>query len=84
MAILDRNYGILDSLLRGDVVSADLLDLQSMGFTPNVATSFKRRRGHNEYCCFDIKYIMSENRIFGISKIQNVSLPLHLGFDDNK
>jgi len=69
MKQLSRNYSILADLLDSDVDSADLLGLVSMGFTPSAVTSYCRRGCHDEYCCFDIKYIMTGSRVYSISKI---------------
>jgi hypothetical protein len=54
----------------------DISDLLQRGFVPGVVTSYRKVRKHDEYCCFDIKYIMTETRVYGMSKIQNVSLTL--------
>ncbi len=76
---LDRNYGILESLLLSGVTAADMTDLMSMGFSPALVTSCKRTRTRIEYACYDIKYIMTPSRLSSISKIQNVSVPLQVG-----
>ena len=76
---LDRNYEILEALVRSGVTAADMTDLMSMGFLPALATSFKRTRTRMEYACFDIKYIMTPSRLSSITKIQNVSVPLQVG-----
>ena len=76
---LDRNYRILDSILRSGMTSADITDLLSMGFSPAMVTSCKCLRARIEYTCFDIKYIMTPSRLYSISKIQNVSVPLQVG-----
>lgn len=72
MKLLGDNYRILDALLKSDVGSADLMDLMSQGFTPSVMTSCHKHGKHDEYGCFDIKYIMTGTRIYSISKIQNL------------
>ena len=78
---IDRNYEILDSLLRSGVTSADLTDLTSAGFLPGIMTSCLRTRTRVECACFDIKYIITPGRLSSISKIQNVSLPLQAGIE---
>ena len=78
LALLQKNYAILEDLLRSGVDSADFVDLLTLGFTPDAVTCYHRSRRHDEFACFDIKYRMSESRIFSISKIQNVSLPLQV------
>lgn len=71
LAILSRNYEVLDSLVKAGTESADLLDLVAMGFVPSFFTSHSKSGKHNEYGCFDIKYIMTHTRVYSISKIQN-------------
>ncbi len=70
-AILVRNHEVLESLLKAGVDSIDIIDLAAMGFSPTFVTSHTRSGKHNEYGCFDIKYIMTRTRVYSISKIQN-------------
>ena len=79
---LDRNYEILESLIRSGVDSVDVTDAVSMGFQPGIVTSFRKVRSRTELSCFDIKYIMTPSRISGISKIQNVYVPLQVRTDN--
>lgn len=81
---LDRNHAILESLLHSGITSVDMTDILSLGFSPNLATSYNRFRSHCEYCCFDIKYRLTPSRVSFISKIQNVSLPLQAGMEMNE
>ena len=76
MAQLMANYQILDNLFRAGVTSVELIIANTMGFVPGVVTSYRRVGKHDEFCCFDIKYIMTDMRIYSISKLENVSLPL--------
>ena len=82
LSILSRNYAILEEFIKYDVRSVEISDLLQRGFVPGIVTSYRKVRKHDEYCCFDIKYIMTETRIYGISKIQNVSLPLQISHID--
>ena len=75
---LSANYEILDTLFKAGVDSLDLMDALTMGFVPGVVTSYRKVGKHDEFCCFDIKYFMTHTRLFSISKIQNVSLPLQV------
>jgi hypothetical protein len=70
------NYQILDSLFRAGVKSIEIIDVITLGFAPGVMTSYRRVGKHDEYCCFDIKYIMTNKRIYSISKLENVSVHL--------
>lgn len=67
---LSVNYELLDGLLKMDKDSISLVDIVSMGFVTTVITSFQRVGKHNEFRCFDIKYIMTATRLFSISKIK--------------
>lgn len=70
------NYQVLDSLFRAGVQSIDIMDAVTMGFVPGVVTSYRRIGKHDEFFCFDIKYIMTNMRIYSISKLENVSVHL--------
>ena len=70
------NYDVLDRLFKAEVYSIDLIDAVTIGFTPGIMTSHRRVCKHDEYCCFDIKYIMTDKRIYSISKLENVSVHL--------
>jgi hypothetical protein len=70
------NYDVLDSLFKAGITSVELIDAVTMGFVPGVVTSYQRVGKHDEFCCFDIKYIMTKMRIYSISKLENVSLTL--------
>ena len=78
LSLLQKNYDLLEDLLKSGVDSAEFADLVTLGFTPDAVTFYHRSRRHDDFACFDIKYKMSESRIYSISKIQNVSLPLQV------
>lgn len=83
LRLLDRNYEILESVLRSGVTSVSVTDLLPRGFSPHIVTSFCRMRKHCECCCFDIKYRLTPGKISFISKIQNVSVTLQDGMEMN-
>jgi hypothetical protein len=76
MKALSGNYDILDSLVKAGVTSMDLFDLVNLGFVLDAVTSHRKVRHHDEYACFDIKYVLTPSRISGITKI---SLNLQVG-----
>lgn len=80
-AIINRNYEILDGLVKEGVDSVDILELVSLGFVPGMTTSHRRSGKHDVYICYDIKYIMTDTRIYSIMKIQNLSVNLQVGTD---
>ena len=67
---IDRNYSILVSLLESGVTSIDIPDLVQMGYNLGCVTSYHKVRNHDEYRCYDIKYYMSDSRIFRIERCQ--------------
>lgn len=69
---LAMNHDILEELMRSDVGSIDLIDLMGRGYVPAYVTSYRKNGKHDEYSCFDIKFIMTRTRVYSISKIQNV------------
>ena len=79
IALINRNYEVLDELLKSGVTSADLLDLAAMGFSPGLVTSYRRSGKHDEFTCYDIKYLMTSTRLSSIRKIQNLSVNLRVG-----
>ncbi len=76
LATINKNYEILEEVLRTGAESADLMELMAMGFVPGVVTSYRKEGKHDTYTCFDIKYIMTRTRVYSIMKIQNLSVPL--------
>lgn len=65
---LDRNHEILSSLLEDGVTSMNIPDLEQMGYRFDCITSYHKVRNHNEYRCFDLKYFLTQNRMFGLSR----------------
>ena len=76
MSILERNYDILDMLVREDVKAVWLSDLIEQGFNPGYSTFYRKTGRKDRYHCFDISYFMTPNRVSCITKIQNLSLTL--------
>lgn len=65
---LDRNYRILEILIDNGVATVELGVLVLRGFNPYYVTAYKKHRPHDEYWCFDIKYCMSERKVYKISR----------------
>ena len=70
LGTLDRNYSVLEKLLRLDIHSISLGDLALMGFNKEFVTSYHKVGGHDEYRVFDIKYCCSSSRVFRIERVQ--------------
>ena len=84
LAQLMGNYEILDTMFKSGIYSIELIDAVAMGFAPGIITSYRRVGKHDEFCCFDIKYIMTKMRIYSISKLENVSLNLQVGTNEEQ
>lgn len=66
---LDRNHGILASLLAAGTRSAGIEELVVVGFDPDaVSAQRKGRCGHSECHCFDIVYSKTDVKIFDIHR----------------
>ncbi len=76
LASLDRNYHILDELLRSGNDKAELISLTARGFVPGIVTSCRKSGSHIQYGCYDIVYIMTPTKVYSIMKIQNLYVPL--------
>ncbi|MBO4635441.1 MAG: hypothetical protein J5669_08740 [Bacteroidales bacterium] len=70
LGILDRNYQVLERLLKMSVKSLDRVTLAYMGFDPGYSTSYARIGRHNIYTCFDIRYELTASRIREISVLE--------------
>lgn len=69
---LQKNYEILQNLIRDGVESIDIIELNLLGFNPACITSYQRVHGRVRFSCYDIKYIISENRLFGLTRMTKV------------
>ena len=73
VAILMRNYEILDGLLKEKKQSASLLELTKAGYEPTFVTG--HRKGafrHEEYFCFDICFYRSDTKIFHLQRKESI------------
>lgn len=67
---ISRNYQVLEMLLVENIKSAELETLRRLGFDPDYFTSsHKNGKRHQECCCFDIIYCISERKIFNIERM---------------
>lgn len=68
---IERNYAILCKLIRSHVSSIDIGDLIALGFRVEYSTGYRKYKGHDEYHCFEIKYYITRNRLFGLQKMES-------------
>lgn len=66
---LEKNYEILERLLKADITSVSLGDLSQMGYNKEFMTSYHKISGHDECRCYDIKYYCTSTRIFNIQRV---------------
>lgn len=68
---LEKNYSLLNSLVKMGIDQIPLAEAQSMGFNPHLVTAITRigRRPTYHYSCYDISFKISESRIFNIQRI---------------
>ncbi len=68
---LNRNHEYLDCLLKAGIQSIDIDIAKMSGFRPEVITGYRKTRSrHSECSCFDIKYCLTEQKIFRIRKME--------------
>lgn len=67
---LERNYDILNRLLKADITSVSLGDIAQMGFNMEYMTSFHKAGVHTEYRCFDIRYFCSPTKVYNIERVK--------------
>ena len=66
---LDKNYEILEKLIRLGLKSMDRITMNYMGFYPDYATSITKIGRKNVYTCFDIRYEITPTRVKSIRYI---------------
>lgn len=76
ISVLEKNYSIMNHLVREGVEGVWICDAVAAGFNPGYMTSHRKSGKRELYYCFDISYVMTPNRLSCISKIQNLSLTL--------
>ncbi len=66
---LERNYDILRHLVRSGISSLDMTDLRHLGFDFDHVTSYHRNRRSTELWCYDIKIVLSGDKVKTIDQI---------------
>lgn len=67
---IEKNYDILCKLHRSHVMSIDIGDLVALGFKTEYSTGYRKSNRHDEYHCFEFKYYITRNRLFGLQKVE--------------
>ena len=68
--VLDRNYEILQSLVKERIRIADRAELEARGFNPDYVTVHIKMNRHDFHCCYDISYILTPSKITNIKKLE--------------
>ncbi|MBO4263685.1 MAG: hypothetical protein J5871_03275 [Bacteroidales bacterium] len=67
---LEENHSILDNLLKAGITTISRSELELLGFHPGCLTGCSTgAHRHTEHRCFDIRYMITERKIFGISRM---------------
>ena len=66
---IEKNYSILEELYRSHVLSIDIGDLIALGFRTEYSTGYRKSNKHDEFRCFEFKYYVSRNRLFGLRRM---------------
>jgi len=66
---LEKNYDILDRLIKLGLKSMDRITMKYMGFDAEYATSIVRIGRKHIYTCFDIRYEITPTRVKGIKML---------------
>ena len=69
LALLQKNYDLLEDLLKSGIDSAEFADLVTLGFTPDAVTFYHRSRRHDDFACFDIKNYLSQAQRLHLSAV---------------
>ncbi len=69
LSSLERNYSILDNLLKINITSMSVLELQHLGFKLDCVTSYQKVRRHNVFLCFDISFTVIADRVTSITRL---------------
>lgn len=67
---LDKNYAILDKLIRIGVDTLALTELSSLGYDPSYVTSYHKNGRWNEFGCYDITFLKTPTRIFHLMRVE--------------
>lgn len=71
---LYRNHEYLNCLLKAGIQSIDIEIAKMFGFRPEAITGYRKTRSrHSECSCFDIRYCITDQKIFRIRKMEMCS-----------
>lgn len=73
MSAINKNYEILDTLLRRNVCVAELNELILSGFSPEFVTGYRRVGKRVIYSCYEIQYCLWGSRINCLQRIMVLS-----------
>jgi len=65
---INKNYQILSTLSRLGIDQIPLSELAMSGFNPSYFTSCQKIKSHRVFFCYEIKYSLSDTKIFDIGR----------------
>lgn len=70
--IMDRNYRILRDAVESEKTTLDKAIAIDKGFNFNYMTSYTKSGRHGRYTCYNIRYEVSESKIYNIAFIRRL------------
>jgi len=68
---LKINHNILSKLLAKEITSISICEICNLGFNLYLSTGYRSFKLRTVFICFNIRYRMSDSKIFDISYIDN-------------
>lgn len=75
IAALDKNYQVLRFILQTGKTVMALEKAVNMGFDPGYCSSYTTRNRHGIYRIYDIEYILTSQRLYGIRLMSSTADP---------
>ena len=69
---IDKNYSILEKLIRAGIREADVMELKDQGFDFDSVTSYRKIRRHDVFCCYDISFSVILDRVVSITRREGI------------
>lgn len=65
---LEKNYTILDRLIKKGITSLSLAELKDYGFNMDYFTSYSKIHRHDAFSCFDIRFVVMSSSVISIRR----------------
>lgn len=74
--ILDKNYSILNNMVRNGVTDMTVSDMRLLGFNFSFSTAYCKIRRHDVFKCYDISYSVVADRVVAINRMNRQFLTM--------